>query len=122
MNKGMIVEIIGPVLDVEFKDELPGIYNALEVDVETDQGQISLVAAVQQHLGDGKVLLDFCDQGDLTLIGLYILLQGIIDPGQLVLELNVQHRSDDLYNHSLVHRLRFPPSFWKKDYVRFPRY
>src|SRR5680860_263203 len=64
MNKGMIVEIIGPVLDVEFKDELPGIYNALEVDVETDQGQISLVAEVQQHLGDGKVRAVAMDSTD----------------------------------------------------------
>ena len=33
MNKGKIVEIIGPVLDVKFAEVLPAIYNALEIDV-----------------------------------------------------------------------------------------
>ena len=32
MNKGKIVQIIGPVVDVEFPDELPAIYNALTVE------------------------------------------------------------------------------------------
>ena len=32
MNKGKIVQIIGPVVDVEFSGSLPGIYNALTVD------------------------------------------------------------------------------------------
>jgi F-type H+/Na+-transporting ATPase subunit beta len=54
-NIGKIVEIIGPVMDVEFPDELPAIYNALEVDVEMDGRRIFLVAEVQQHLGDNKV-------------------------------------------------------------------
>ena len=55
MNKGKIVEIIGPVIDVEFPDELPAIYNALEIDVDTPSGHMHLVAEVQQHLGDNKV-------------------------------------------------------------------
>ncbi len=55
MNKGKIVEIIGPVIDVEFPDELPAIYNALVLDVDTPSGHIHLVAEVQQHLGDNKV-------------------------------------------------------------------
>jgi F-type H+/Na+-transporting ATPase subunit beta len=54
-NIGKIVEIIGPVMDVEFQDELPAIYNALEVDVQMDGQRIFLVAEVQQHLGDNKV-------------------------------------------------------------------
>jgi F-type H+-transporting ATPase subunit beta len=64
MNTGKIVEIIGPVLDVEFKDELPAIYNALEVDVETPEGRIFLVAEVQQHLGDNKVRAVAMDSTD----------------------------------------------------------
>jgi F-type H+-transporting ATPase subunit beta len=55
MNKGKIVEIIGPVLDVEFPESLPAIYNALEIDVPTASGNLRLVAEVQQHLGDKKV-------------------------------------------------------------------
>ena len=52
MNKGKIVQIIGPVVDVEFKPkELPAIYDALEVNLGKDK----LVLEVQQHLGDSVV-------------------------------------------------------------------
>ena len=52
MNKGKITQIIGPVVDVEFKPEgLPAIYNALEVAL----GKEKLTLEVQQHLGDGIV-------------------------------------------------------------------
>ena len=64
MNKGKIVEIIGPVLDVEFTESLPAIYNALEIDVETSSGKIHLVAEVQQHLGDNKVRAVAMDSTD----------------------------------------------------------
>src|SRR3990167_2635872 len=54
MNKGKITQIIGPVVDVEFKvRELPAIYNALEVTLPKTQN--SLVLEVQQHLGEGIV-------------------------------------------------------------------
>ena len=32
MSKGKIVQVAGPVVDVEFPDGLPGIYNALSVE------------------------------------------------------------------------------------------
>lgn len=52
MNKGKIIQVIGPVVDVEFKqNELPTIYNALEVDLDKKK----LVLEVQLHLGDGIV-------------------------------------------------------------------
>jgi F-type H+-transporting ATPase subunit beta len=54
-NKGKIVQVIGPVVDVEFPGELPAIYNALTLDF-TVQGQtVKLVLEVQQHLGDNWV-------------------------------------------------------------------
>ena len=34
MNKGKVVQIIGPVVDVEFPEPLPAIYNALTVDFD----------------------------------------------------------------------------------------
>ena len=34
MNKGKIVQVIGPVVDAEFPDELPAIYNALTVEFQ----------------------------------------------------------------------------------------
>ncbi len=52
MNKGKIIQVIGPVVDVEFADQLPKIYNALEV--APSDGQ-KLVLEVHQHLGGGKV-------------------------------------------------------------------
>ena len=40
MNKGNIVQVIGPVVDVEFPqgNDLPGIYNALELEYELTSG------------------------------------------------------------------------------------
>jgi F-type H+-transporting ATPase subunit beta len=53
MNKGKIVQIIGPVVDVEFADKLPGIYNALTVEYDLPfAGKTKLTFEVQQHLGD----------------------------------------------------------------------
>jgi len=55
MNKGKIVQIIGPVVDVEFADKLPGIYNALTVDYTVQGNPTKLTLEVQQHLGDNWV-------------------------------------------------------------------
>jgi F-type H+-transporting ATPase subunit beta len=56
MNKGKIVQIIGPVVDVEFADKLPEIYNALTVEYELPfSGKTKLTLEVQQHLGDNWV-------------------------------------------------------------------
>jgi len=56
MNKGKIVQIIGPVVDVEFPDQLPGIYNALIVEYDLPfVGKTRLTLEVQQHLGDNWV-------------------------------------------------------------------
>ncbi len=42
----------------------PAIYNALEIDVDTNAGRIRLVAEVQQHLGDNKVRAVAMDSTD----------------------------------------------------------
>ena len=54
---GKIVQVIGPVLDVEFEPEnLPELYNALELETKTDTGdRIRIVAEVQQHIGRNLV-------------------------------------------------------------------
>jgi F-type H+-transporting ATPase subunit beta len=57
-NIGRIVQIIGPVLDVEFPEgSLPAIYNAIHVkDSGKESGSpIDVVAEVAQHLGEGRV-------------------------------------------------------------------
>ncbi|MDX1388239.1 MAG: F0F1 ATP synthase subunit beta, partial [Acidobacteriota bacterium] len=57
-NIGKIVQVIGPVIDVEFAEEhLPPIYNAIRIH---DEGKetgfpIDVIAEVEQHLGEGRV-------------------------------------------------------------------
>ena len=56
MSKGKIVQIIGPVVDVEFTDSLPAIYNALTINFTPPGGdETKLTLEVQQHLGDNWV-------------------------------------------------------------------
>ena len=56
-NTGRVVQVIGPVLDVEFPAEhLPEIYNALRLTGTSEAGhEIDLVAEVQQHIGRSQV-------------------------------------------------------------------
>lgn len=46
------MQVIGPVVDVEFSDKLPEIYNALEIKLENDK---KLILEAHQHLGGNKV-------------------------------------------------------------------
>jgi F-type H+-transporting ATPase subunit beta len=55
MNKGRIVQVVGPVVDVEFPEPLPRIYNALTVEYKAQDGPVKLTLEVQQHLGDNWV-------------------------------------------------------------------
>jgi F-type H+-transporting ATPase subunit beta len=55
---GKVVQIIGPVIDVEFEGaDLPAIYNALRIvdDGSTGGEKIDIVTEVEQHLGEGRV-------------------------------------------------------------------
>src|SRR5476651_701222 len=55
-NVGKIVQVIGPVVDVEFADgHLPELYNALTVDYTLSDKPARLTLEVQQHLGEGWV-------------------------------------------------------------------
>ncbi|MGE5092520.1 MAG: F0F1 ATP synthase subunit beta [Bacillota bacterium] len=55
-NIGRIVQVIGPVLDIEFEPEhLPEIYNALEITNANVTPPIRIVAEVQQHIGQNQV-------------------------------------------------------------------
>ncbi len=51
MNKGIITRIIGPVVDVEFEEKLPGILNALELKNDKEV----IILEVQQHLSTQAV-------------------------------------------------------------------
>lgn len=53
MNIGRVVQVIGPVIDIQFPPEqLPSIYNAIKIQGKSGDVEISLVAEVMQHLGD----------------------------------------------------------------------
>ena len=52
MNKGKIVQVVGPVVDVAFPEKLPSIYHALTVDFKIQDQPVKLTLEVQQHLGD----------------------------------------------------------------------
>ena len=56
-NIGKVVQVIGPVLDVEFEAEhLPEIYNALRISTTAPDGsRINVTAEVQQHIGRNAV-------------------------------------------------------------------
>jgi F-type H+/Na+-transporting ATPase subunit beta len=66
-KSGRIIEIKGVVIDVVFPEEgLPEIYSALSIDIPEREGQEerSLIAEVQQHLGDDRVRAVAMDSTD----------------------------------------------------------
>ncbi len=60
MKKGTIKKIVGPVVDVDFGDALPDVYNALEV----MKGAKKIILEVEQHLGSGVVRTVAMDSTD----------------------------------------------------------
>jgi F-type H+-transporting ATPase subunit beta len=65
-QRGRIVEIKGVVIDVVFPGDLPEIDNALRIAIAARDGQEarSLIAEVQQHLGDDRVRAVAMDSTD----------------------------------------------------------
>lgn len=53
--QGLISQILGPVVDVDFKDYLPQINEALKVEFEFEGKKQKLVLEVAAHLGDNRV-------------------------------------------------------------------
>ncbi|MBS1904212.1 MAG: F0F1 ATP synthase subunit beta [Bacteroidetes bacterium] len=66
MNQGTIAQVIGPVLDIDFKDgQLPAILNAIKVPrTNADGKQEDLIVEVQQHLGEDRVRAVAMDSTD----------------------------------------------------------
>jgi len=54
---GKVIQVIGPVVDMEFEGHLPAIYNAVRVvaDKTATTDAIDVVVEVQQHLGENRV-------------------------------------------------------------------
>jgi F-type H+/Na+-transporting ATPase subunit beta len=57
MNKGKIIQVMGPVVDVSFEDGvLPALYNAINIERTGESGETeTLVCEVALHLGDNAV-------------------------------------------------------------------
>ena len=65
-KKGNIIQIIGPVVDLEFEEgQLPEIYNALRIPRTSVEGvKEDLICEVQQHLGEDRVRAVAMDSTD----------------------------------------------------------
>lgn len=122
MNKGRVVSIMGPVVDIEFeRGQLPKIFNAIKIGTSLENGRIiDLTLEVSNHLGDNLVRciamsstdglvrgLDAIDQGEpisvpvgaATLGRVFNVLGNPIDNGaEVVAEKNPIHRLAPTYD------------------------
>jgi F-type H+-transporting ATPase subunit beta len=66
MNEGKIIQVIGPVVDIEFSNgHLPAIMNAIKIPRTNLEGkQEDLIVEVQQHLGEDRVRAVAMDSTD----------------------------------------------------------
>ena len=64
--KGKIIQVIGPVIDIEFENgHLPSIYNSIRIPRTTTEGvEDNLIVEVQQHLGEDRVRAVAMDSSD----------------------------------------------------------
>ena len=54
---GRVVQVIGPVIDIEFPEGLPEIYNAVRIVSDGSDGsaKVDVICEVEQHLGENRV-------------------------------------------------------------------
>ncbi|MFC5589161.1 F0F1 ATP synthase subunit beta [Sporosarcina soli] len=120
MNKGHILQVMGPVVDVKFENgQLPEIYNALKVQIERpNEDPVTLTLEVALHLGDdsvrtiamsstdglqrGAVVEDMgapisVPVGDITLGRVFNVLGDIIDLGE---EIPAAERRDPIHREA----------------------
>ncbi|MCV3383795.1 F0F1 ATP synthase subunit beta [Campylobacter lari] len=74
--QGFISQVLGPVVDVEFKDYLPQINEAIVVNYELEGKECKLVLEVAAHLGDNKVRTIAMDMTDGLVRGLIAVATG----------------------------------------------
>ncbi len=75
---GRVVQVLGPVLDVEFENEaqLPQIYDALEINEGEGEHRVSLVAEVEQEIGRDQVRCVAMSTTDGVVRGMKVLSTG----------------------------------------------
>jgi F-type H+-transporting ATPase subunit beta len=78
MNKGRVVSIMGPVVDIEFeRGQLPEIFNAIKIVTSLENGRaIDLTLEVSNHLGDNLVRCIAMSSTDGLVRGIEALDQG----------------------------------------------
>ncbi|WP_342600142.1 F0F1 ATP synthase subunit beta [Psychrobacillus sp. FSL H8-0483] len=120
MNKGQVLQVMGPVVDVKFDNgHLPAIYNALTVAIERpNQAPSTLTLEVALHLGDDSVrtiamastdglkrgteVIDAgaaisVPVGDVTLGRVFNVLGDVIDLGE---EISAEDRRDPIHRQA----------------------
>ena len=76
MNKGKIIAVRGPVVDVKFPEALPNINNALEIKINAEDNHgiaIDLVLEVALHIGEGIVRCIAMDSTDGLVRGMDVI-------------------------------------------------
>ena len=74
MNKGHVVQVIGPVVDVKFVNgNLPAINNALKLESKLNNIDINLTLEVAMHVGDNTVRCIAMDATDGIIRGMEII-------------------------------------------------
>ena len=119
MNTGRIIQVVGPVIDVEFSPKhMPAILNALHIDGTTDEGKVKihLTAEVMQHIGNNTVRAVAMSSTDGLVRGMEVVDTGApisvpVGPGVLgrifnVLGENVDHDDTpvEAADHRPIHR------------------
>ncbi len=71
-KQGLVSQILGPVVDVDFEDYLPQLNEALIIDFEVEDKKHHLVLEVAAHLGDKRVRTIAMDMTDGLTRGLKV--------------------------------------------------
>jgi len=73
---GKIIQITGPVVDVDFTETLPAINDALEVKYSIEGKEVRLVLEVAAHIGDGRVRTIAMDMSEGLVRGMEVVATG----------------------------------------------
>jgi len=73
---GKVIQVIGPVVDVDFADGLPPVNDALEVNYEVEGKKVKLVLEVAGHLGNSRVRTIAMDMSEGLVRGMEAVHQG----------------------------------------------
>ena len=73
---GKIIQVIGPVVDVEFDGKLPDINEALEINYKLENNDVKLVVEVAAHIGDNRVRAIAMDASEGLVRGMNVIATG----------------------------------------------